>query len=74
MTLCRRFIMPPLAKPPKICLSRPRVFRMMVEVSATPGFVISFFRYPRVDALGLVRKPSFEIVDGQYRIGATRID
>ena len=30
---------------------------MMVEASATPGFVVSFFRHARVDALAVVRKP-----------------
>ena len=53
--------MPPLARPPEIRLSVPRVLRMMVEASATPGFVVSFFRHARVDALAVVRKPFPEV-------------
>ena len=52
--------MPPLARPPKIRLSVPRVLRMMVEASATPGFVVPFFRHAQVDALAVVRKPFTE--------------
>ena len=33
---------------------------MMVEASATPGFVVPVFRHAQVDALAVVRKPFTE--------------
>ena len=35
---------------------------MMVETSATPGFVVPFFRHAQVDAIAVVRKPFTETV------------
>ena len=55
----------PSTGPPKIRLSVPRVLRMMVEASATPGFVVPFFRHARVDALAIVRKPFTETYRNQ---------
>ena len=40
---------------------------MMVEASATPGFVVPVFRHAQVDALAVVRKPFTETVGGQNR-------